>query len=67
MFYVYFYCAWLQVVVGKKLGPIQVARRIIKADGFRGLNRGLLTCGIRDIPSYGLYFYLYDVIKVRYA
>lgn len=44
-------------------GPIDVARSIFKAQGWRGIYRGLGVTILRDAPSHGVYFWTYEYIK----
>nr|XP_016444577.1 PREDICTED: mitochondrial arginine transporter BAC2-like [Nicotiana tabacum] len=44
-------------------GPIDVTRRIIKQEGWRGIYRGLTITVLRDSHSHGLYFWLYEYTK----
>lgn len=36
--------------------------RIYKREGFRGINRGMLTTIIRETPGFGVYFLSYDIL-----
>ncbi|KAA8541807.1 hypothetical protein F0562_022959 [Nyssa sinensis] len=44
-------------------GPLRVARSIFKAEGLRGIYRGLTVTLIRDAPSHGLYFWTYEYMR----
>ena len=37
---------------------------IVKAEGYKGLFRGMSVQALRDIPGWGIYFYSYEVFKV---
>lgn len=37
---------------------------IVKAEGYKGLFRGLSVQALRDVPGWGIYFYSYEVFKV---
>ena len=37
---------------------------IVETEGYRGLYRGVLVQTMRDIPSWGSFFYSYEVFKV---
>uniref|UniRef100_A0A3P9M939 Mitochondrial basic amino acids transporter n=1 Tax=Oryzias latipes TaxID=8090 RepID=A0A3P9M939_ORYLA len=36
--------------------------RIYKKEGFRGINRGMVTTFVRETPGFGVYFLAYDVL-----
>lgn len=36
--------------------------RIYKKEGFRGINRGMVTTLLRETPAFGVYFLTYDVL-----
>ncbi|KAL0342025.1 UNVERIFIED_CONTAM: Mitochondrial arginine transporter BAC2 [Sesamum calycinum] len=44
-------------------GPLDVARSILRAEGWRGIYRGLGITMLRDSPSHGLYFWTYEYMK----
>lgn len=47
----------LQVDIAKTPSSTwSMARRIIRKEGLIGLNRGFMTCLLRDMPSFGVYF-----------
>ncbi|KAL0354684.1 UNVERIFIED_CONTAM: Mitochondrial arginine transporter BAC2 [Sesamum radiatum] len=48
---------------GSNRGPLDVARSILKAEGWRGICRGLRITMLRDSPSHGLYFWTYEYTK----
>lgn len=58
-----------QVVVGGARGPVrspcamEIARRAIRSGGLPGLFNGLGATLLRDVPSYGAYFYLYEALR----
>ncbi|KAL2098686.1 hypothetical protein ACEWY4_005166 [Coilia grayii] len=39
--------------------------RIYRREGFRGINRGMLTTVIRETPAFGFYFLVYDTLTRR--
>ena len=42
---------------------ILITKKILQTDGPRGLFRGLPITMIRDVPSFGLYFYVYEMLQ----
>eukprot|EP01135_Chromosphaera_perkinsii_P011295 Nk52_evm76s2367 gene=Nk52_evmTU76s2367 len=44
----------------KKLTPLQCAKELFAANGFSGFYRGFWITVVRDTPSYGLYFFVYE-------
>ncbi|KAK9666164.1 hypothetical protein RND81_14G165600 [Saponaria officinalis] len=44
-------------------GPVSLARSILKAEGARGLYRGLTITALRDAPAHGLYFWTYEYMR----
>ncbi|KAG6388394.1 hypothetical protein SASPL_149819 [Salvia splendens] len=44
-------------------GPRDVARGILRAEGFRGLYRGLTITVLRDAPAHGVYFSTYEYTR----
>ncbi|CAE8730651.1 unnamed protein product [Polarella glacialis] len=44
-------------------GSLAVARSIYRAEGAAGLNRGFASCLLRDVPSFALYFVVYEWAK----
>ncbi|CAE8658048.1 unnamed protein product [Polarella glacialis] len=44
-------------------GSLAVARSIYQAEGAAGLNRGFASCLLRDVPSFALYFVVYELAK----
>jgi solute carrier family 25 carnitine/acylcarnitine transporter 20/29 len=53
----------MQVNEGRALGTLQTARMVLRESGLRGLYRGLLPTLLRDAPSYGLWFLVYEWLK----
>ena len=45
------------------VGPLRMAERIYRARGLRGFAHGFSATLLRDAPSYGVYFVLYDAIR----
>ncbi|XP_022842653.1 mitochondrial arginine transporter BAC2-like [Olea europaea var. sylvestris] len=48
---------------GSDKGPIQVARNIIRTEGWRGIYRGLTITVLRDAPAHGVYFWTYEYVR----
>lgn len=48
---------------GSHKGPVDVTRSILRAEGWRGICRGLGITMLRDAPSHGLYFWTYEYMK----
>ena len=44
-------------------GPRDVAQSILRAEGFRGLYRGLTITVLRDAPAHGVYFSTYEYTR----
>lgn len=44
-------------------GPIDCAKQMFKARGIRGMYLGWWPTVVRESPSFGLYFYLYEAAK----
>ncbi|XP_057773035.1 mitochondrial arginine transporter BAC2-like [Salvia miltiorrhiza] len=44
-------------------GPVDVARSIIRSQGWRGIYRGLGITVLRDAPSHGVYFWTYEYVR----
>lgn len=44
-------------------GPADVARSIVRAEGWRGLYRGLAITVLRDAPAHGVYFWTYEYTR----
>lgn len=42
---------------------IECGRQLLRAHGLRGLFRGWEACLLRDMPSFGIYFFAYEVSK----
>ncbi|XP_068161559.1 solute carrier family 25 member 45 isoform X1 [Antennarius striatus] len=51
-----------QTVADRYKGAIHCVAVILREDGPRGLFRGALALGMRDIPCYGLYFLPYEIM-----
>ncbi|PRW59812.1 mitochondrial arginine transporter BAC2-like [Chlorella sorokiniana] len=45
------------------VGPLSLLRRIWRTEGLRGLYRGTVVTCIRDCPSYGVYFGVYEACR----
>ncbi|XP_060536362.1 solute carrier family 25 member 45-like [Cylas formicarius] len=43
-------------------GPVEAFRGIINQDGFKGLYRGFIPMLIRDVPTSGIYFVVYEAL-----
>ena len=46
-------------------GPLDCARQIWRAEGIRGIFRGLNITIVREIPAFGLYFSSYEAMTRR--
>ncbi|WOL02164.1 mitochondrial arginine transporter BAC2-like [Canna indica] len=46
-----------------RLGPIEMAKEIIRKEGIPGLYRGLLITVLRDAPAHGVYFWSYEYAR----
>ncbi|XP_076443059.1 solute carrier family 25 member 45-like isoform X2 [Babylonia areolata] len=44
-------------------GPTQCTRAVWRQSGLRGMYRGLGTMALRDVPTYGIYLVLYEIIS----
>lgn len=44
-------------------GPVDVARSILRAEGWRGLYRGLTVTVLRDAPAHAVYFSTYEYTR----
>lgn len=44
----------------KREGPLEIAKRILRKEGVRGIYRGLLITVLRDAPAHGVYFWSYE-------
>ncbi|KAI3455424.1 hypothetical protein Pfo_012087 [Paulownia fortunei] len=44
-------------------GPVDVARSIFRAEGWRGTYRGLGITVLRDAPAHGVYFWTYEYMR----
>ncbi|KAH6781407.1 Mitochondrial substrate carrier family protein [Perilla frutescens var. hirtella] len=44
-------------------GPLDVARTILRAEGWRGIYRGLTITVLRDAPAHGVYFWTYEYTR----
>ena len=45
------------------VGPLAMLRRLLLSDGVRGLFRGLGITAIRDVPSFGVYFAVFEAAR----
>ncbi|KAL2534126.1 Mitochondrial arginine transporter BAC2 [Abeliophyllum distichum] len=48
---------------GSDKGPIHLARKILRTEGWRGIYRGLTITVLRDAPAHGVYFWTYEFIR----
>ncbi|RRT45037.1 hypothetical protein B296_00035798, partial [Ensete ventricosum] len=48
---------------GGRIGPISVAKEIVKKEGMKGIYRGLWITVLRDAPSHGVYFWTYEYAR----
>ncbi|TRY98586.1 hypothetical protein DNTS_005277 [Danionella cerebrum] len=48
---------------GRYAGPVDCALRLYREKGVRGVYRGTVLTLIRDVPSNGVYFLTYEVLK----
>ena len=46
-------------------GPFDAVDKILSSHGIRGLYRGFICTGWREIPAFGLYFATYDLVKEK--
>jgi len=46
-------------------GPFDAVDKILSSHGIRGLYRGFVCTGWREIPAFGLYFATYDLVKEK--
>lgn len=46
-------------------GPMNLAKSILKAEGLRGIYRGLTITVLRDAPAHGLYFWTYEYMREK--
>ncbi len=53
----------MQTNEGAAMGTLQTARLVVREHGVRGLYRGLMPTLIRDCPSYGVWFLVYEYLK----
>ncbi|XP_062023515.1 mitochondrial arginine transporter BAC2-like [Rosa rugosa] len=53
----------LQLQTESHKGPIDVAKSIIKAEGVKGMYRGLTITMLRDAPAHAFYFCTYEYMK----
>lgn len=51
------------IKAGTHNGPLDVARATLKAEGWRGLYRGLTITVLRDAPAHGMYFWTYEFTR----
>ncbi len=47
------------------VGPLALLRGVLRSEGPAGVWRGTTITAIRDVPSYGLYFVVYDACCAR--
>jgi solute carrier family 25 (mitochondrial carnitine/acylcarnitine transporter), member 20/29 len=47
----------------KSIGPLRMVARVVQMHGVMGLYRGVVATWLRDVPSFGLYFATYDLVK----
>eukprot|EP01023_Acetabularia_acetabulum_P058889 TRINITY_DN7018_c0_g1_i2.p1 TRINITY_DN7018_c0_g1~~TRINITY_DN7018_c0_g1_i2.p1 ORF type:complete len:185 (+),score=18.08 TRINITY_DN7018_c0_g1_i2:151-705(+) len=45
------------------IGPLSLLHKIIRYKGVQGLYRGIQITAIRDVPSFGIYFAVYEACK----
>ncbi|CAN8233354.1 unnamed protein product [Cochlearia groenlandica] len=45
------------------IGPIRLAKSILRTQGLKGIYRGLTITVLRDAPAHGLYFWTYEYIR----
>ncbi|XP_051119043.1 mitochondrial arginine transporter BAC2-like [Andrographis paniculata] len=43
--------------------PLQVAKTILRTEGWRGIYRGLTVTVLRDAPAHGVYFWTYEYTR----
>lgn len=43
--------------------PMEMTARVVKNHGISGLYRGWNVTALREVPSFGLYFAAYDIIR----
>jgi solute carrier family 25 (mitochondrial carnitine/acylcarnitine transporter), member 20/29 len=46
-------------------GPLDCARQVVRAGGWRALFPGAAPTLVREVPSYGIYFVVYEELKWR--
>ena len=44
----------------------EVLAQQTKTEGYSSYYKGLLACLIRDVPSYGVYFWTYNALKNKF-
>lgn len=49
----------------RRLGPIEMAREIIRKEGVKGIYRGLAITILRDAPAHGVYFWSYEYAREK--
>ncbi|KAG6527902.1 mitochondrial arginine transporter BAC2-like [Zingiber officinale] len=49
----------------RRLGPIEMAREIIRKEGVKGIYRGLMITILRDAPAHGVYFWSYEYAREK--
>ncbi|KAK6153698.1 hypothetical protein DH2020_013337 [Rehmannia glutinosa] len=47
-------------------GPLDVARTILRTEGWRGIYRGLAITVLRDAPAHGVYFWTYEYMREQF-
>lgn len=54
----------LQVITGiRRMGALECVKGIVKIEGISGLFTGSLITILRDVPSYGIYYVVYEAIS----
>lgn len=48
---------------GTHKGPLDVARSVMRSEGWRGIYRGLTITLLRDAPAHGVYFLTYEFVR----
>ncbi|KAJ0962920.1 hypothetical protein J5N97_028042 [Dioscorea zingiberensis] len=52
--------------LNKREGPLEIAKRILRNEGVRGLYRGLSITVLRDAPAHGVYFWSYERAREQF-
>ncbi|KAL5729279.1 Mitochondrial arginine transporter bac2 [Ranunculus cassubicifolius] len=55
----------LQPSYQQRKGPLDVAKRIFKTEGLKGIYRGLTITVLRDAPAHGVYFWTYEYAREK--